>query len=435
MSDGVPLVYVGMTGDMLHNGHINILNCASQLGTVVVGLLTDQAVASYKRVPVLDYNQRKSVIEQLRTVDRVVPQNTLDYLPNLLELRPQYVVHGSDWKVGVQSGTRQAVIDTISEWGGELVEPDYTEGISSTMMASSLQSNGVSPEFRISRMRRILAVTGQIRAIEVHNGLTGIIAEESSVVCEGETREFDAFWLSSLTHSASKGKPDNQIVDSTMMTSTINEIFDVTTKPMIVDLDNGGPIEHFGINVRRLERLGVSAVIIEDKIGKKRNSLFEDGIDQRQDSIEDFSKKIQLGKDALVGSDFMIIARIESLILNKGMDDALERASAFVASGADGIMIHSKSKNADEILAFIRTFRESDETTPVVVVPSTYSSTREDDLYAMGANVIIYANHLIRAAFPAMRRTAETLLREKRALEAEEQLMPISDIIRLVPVD
>jgi len=435
VSDAREMAYVGMAGDILHSGHINILNEASKLGEVVVGLLTDEAIASYKRVPLLDYQQRLSVISSLSQVSKVLPQETLDYTQNLIELKPKFLVHGSDWKTGVQSEIRSKAFQVMSRWDGEIIEPEYTRGVSSTSLISSLHKNGVPPEVRRSRLSRILQVKKTARVIEVHGGLTGLIAENCAVIDGVNRKEFDAMWLSSLTHSTSKGKPDNGIVDVTSVTATLNDILDSSSKPIIVDLDNGGPVEHFALTMQRLERLGVSAVIIEDKIGSKKNSLFGESADQIQDSIEDFSNKIIVGNKALVSSDFMIIARIESLILGKGMIDALDRAEAFVNAGASGIMIHSKSESAEEILEFLRKFRETDQTTPLVVVPSTYSSVKEESLHEAGANIVIYANQLTRSAYPAMIRTAESILENGRSLEAEEMMLPIREIIRLIPVD
>ena len=435
MSRVKEIAYVGMAGDILHSGHINILDEAAKLGDVIVGLLTDEAIASYKRVPILDFEQRYSVISNLNQVTKVIPQKTLDYTDNLVEIRPKFLVHGSDWKTGVQSEIREKAIEAMRQWGGEVIEPEYTEGVSSTSLISSLQRNGLPPEIRRSRLVRILQVKKMIRAIEVHGGLTSLIAENCAILDGVVRKEFDAMWLSSLTHSTSKGKPDNGIVDVTSVTSTLNDILDSSSKPIIVDLDNGGPIEHFALTMQRLERLGVSAVIIEDKIGSKKNSLFGESANQVQDSIEDFSKKIGVGKKSLVSSDFMIIARIESLILGKGMNDALERSRAFVEAGADGIMIHSKSDSPDEILKFLFEFRTFDLSTPLVVVPSTYSSVKEEVLHDAGANIVIYANQLTRSAYPAMMRTAESILENGRSLEAEKMMLPIKEIIRLIPVD
>ena len=422
-----------MSADLLHEGHMNVINEARKLGNVTIGLLTDKAIASYKRLPLLTYEQRKKVIENINGVTEVIPQDTLDYEPNLRKIKPDYVVHGDDWKIGVQKDVRIKVIETLKEWGGVLVEPKYTGGLSSSQMIGDMLGQGVTPDMRMKRLRRLLDAKPLIRILEAHNGLSGLIAEKIKVNDEKGIHEFDGMWLSSLTHSTSKGKPDIEYVDITLTTHTISEIFESVTKPMIVDGDSGGLSDHFVFMVKTLERLGVSAVIIEDKIGAKRNSLFGTDVDQTQDSIENFCAKIKTGKQAQVTQDFMIFARIESLILKKGMDDALARAKAYIEAGADGIMIHSKEKTPDEILAFCAAYKKFDHRPPLVVVPSTFSSITEQELADAGVNVVIYANHMLRSAYPAMVKTAETILKNKRAHEAEEYCMPIKQILTLIP--
>jgi len=425
-------VYVGMSADLIHPGHLNILHVARGLGTVTVGLLTDAAIASYKRLPHMTYEQRKAVVENLKGVDRVVPQETLDYVPNLRLIRPDYVVHGDDWKEGVQRETRQRVIDALAEWGGELVEPGYTPGISSSMLNKAIREVGITPDIRRLRLRRLLQAKPLVRTMEVHSGLSGLIVENTKVVAPEGTREFDAMWLSSLTDSTLKGKPDIECVDLTSRLHTVNDVLEVTTKPVIYDGDSGGLPEHFTFMVRTLERLGVSAVIIEDKMGLKNNSLLEDGNLQKQSSIGEMADKIRAGKKAQVSDDFMVIARCESLITGAGLTDALERVQAYIAAGADGIMIHSKSKTPDEITAFCRAYAELDRRVALVVVPSTYPQITEQELADLGVNIVIYANHLLRSAYPAMLRTAETILQHGRTLEAEPLCMPIRNIISLI---
>ena len=424
-------VYVGMCADLIHHGHLNIINNAKQYGKVIVGLLTDSAIASYKRLPALNYEHRKIIIENLRGVDEVIPQTTHDYIPNLEKLKPDYVVHGDDWKVGVQKQVRQRVIDKLDEWGGKLIEVGYTKDISSTKLHTYLKSFGTTPDIRRKMLRRLIESKSIVRILEAHNGLTGLIVEKTKVGND----EFDGMWLSSLTHSASKGKPDTQYVDITTVSQTLGEIFDVTTKPMIVDLDNGGLVEHFKPTVRSLERLGVSAVIIEDKIGNKRNSLFEDTSNQTQDTIEDFSYKISEGKKSLVTKDFMIISRIESFILGNGLEDAIERANSYIEAGVDGIMIHSKSKEADEIISFCKEYKKLEKIVPLVVVPSTYNKVTEKELTDIGVNVVIYANHLLRSSYPAMVDTATLILQNKRSYETNDKCLPIKQILELIPND
>jgi phosphoenolpyruvate phosphomutase / 2-hydroxyethylphosphonate cytidylyltransferase len=432
MSDN-PTVYVGMSADLIHPGHINILERAAQLGDVTVGLLTDAAIASYKRLPHMTYEQRKTVVESLKAVAHVVPQETLDYVPNLRELQPNYVVHGDDWRTGVQRETRQRVIDALHEWGGELVEVPYTEGISSTQLNESVKQIGTTPSVRLSRFRRLLDTKPIVRLMEAHNGLTGLIVETSQAERDGLSVEFDGMWSSSLTDSTSRGKPDIEAVDISSRLQNINDIFEVTTKPLVFDGDTGGKPEHFVFTVRSLERLGVSAVIIEDKEGLKRNSLFGTDVEQTQSSIEDFSARIAIGKQAQITEDFMIIARLESLILEKGMEDAVTRAKAYIEAGADALMIHSRRKEPDEIFEFCKHAESFPTHVPIVAVPSSYNQVSEQELADRGVNVVIYANHMLRAAYPNMRKVAETILANGRSLEADPLLAPISEALAIIP--
>lgn len=427
-------VYVAMSADIIHPGHLNIIKEASKLGEVTVGVLTDAAIASYKRLPYMNYEQRAAVVAQLKGVDRVIPQEQLDYLPNLVKLKPDYVVHGTDWRTGVQAATRQRVVETLSTWGGQLVEPEYTEGISSTQLNKAIREVGTTPDIRRARLRRLLNAKPLVRVMEAHSGLSGLIVETASVVKDNRKHEFDAMWLSSLTDSTLKGKPDNESVDITSRLRTVNDILEVTTKPIIYDGDSGGLPEHFIYLVRSLERLGVSAVVIEDKQGLKQNSLLEQGNVQPQASVEDFCHKIKVGKQAQITDDFMIIARCESLITGKGEDDAIARCRAYCEAGADGIMIHSKASMPDEVLSFVRRFRtEVSSEKPLVVVPSTYAQVTESKLFSNGVNIVIYANHLLRAAYPAMRKTAERILACERAQEASQEFcMPIRGILELI---
>lgn len=429
------LVYIGMSADLVHHGHLDKLHTARKFGDIIIGLLTDKAIASYKRLPYLAYEERKIIMENLKGVSKVVPQHTLDYVPNLKRYKPDFVVHGDDWKRGIQKITRLRVIETLKIWGGRLIETPYVEGISSTKLNAALREVGTTPGIRIKQLRRLIDAKPIVRVMEVHNGLSSLIVEKTSVDTKNKKREFDAMWLSSLTDSTAKGKPDIGIVDSTSRLQTIHDVLEVTTKPLIVDGDNGGPTEHFVYTVRSLERLGVSAVIIEDKSGLKQNSLFgtESTIPQEQDSIEEFSKKIRAGKKAQVKEDFMIIARVESLILKAGMKDALARAEAYIAAGADAIMIHSKEKTPDEIFTFCEKFKKLPLQVPLVVVPSSYSIVKESELIKAGVSVVIYANHLLRSAYPAMTKTAELILKKGRAYEADKYCMPIKDIISLIP--
>ncbi len=426
-------VYLAMSADIIHHGHINVINEARKLGEVTVGILTDDVIATYKRYPVIEFEQRKKIVENLKGVERVIPQDTLDYVPNLLKLKPDYVVHGDDWKTGVQKEIREKVINTLQQWGGELVEVEYTKGVSISTLEQALQDIGTTPQIRINRLRKLLEVKPIVRFMEAHNGLTGLIVEKLRV-SQGEViKQFDGMWVSSLCDSTAKGKPDIELVDSGSRLNTINDILEVTTKPIIMDGDTGGHVEHFFYLVKTLERLGVSSVIIEDKIGLKKNSLFGTDVEQQQDSIENFAGKISRGKQAQVADDFMIIARIESLILNVGQEDALRRAHAYVEAGADGIMIHSKKSEPDEIFEFCREFRRTNKQTTLVAVPSTYSTVTESELAEAGVNIVIYANHLLRSAYPAMINTARCILENERACESEKYCMSIKDILTLIP--
>lgn len=432
MENPSPLVYVGMSADLIHPGHMNVIDRASQLGSVTVGLLTDAAIASYKRLPFMSFEQRRAVIERIKGVERVIPQETLDYVPNLRALRPDFVVHGDDWATGVQSETRQRVIEALADWGGELVEVPYTLGISSTQLHAGLKKIGTTPNVRLSRLRRLIDAKPMIRVLESHNGLSALIAEKIQVNRGGIPVEFDAVWLSSLTDSTSRGKPDIEAVDLSSRLATVNEIFEVTTKSMIFDGDTGGRIEHVPFTVRSLERLGVSAVVFEDKEGAKRNSLFGTDVVQVQADPIEFGQKIKVAKQSQITDDFMVIARIESFILKRGLEDAIQRAGIYVEAGADAVLIHSRSEEPGEIYSFCSAFARDYPHVPIVVVPTTFNSVRDDDLASAGARVIIYANHMLRAAYPSMRAAAEQILTHGRSLETEAFLEPVSSIIRLI---
>ena len=427
------MVYVGMSADLIHPGHLNIIGAAKKLGSVTVGLLTDKAVGSYKRLPYMSYDQREILVKNIKGVDLVIPQETLDYTRNLKKIKPDYVVHGDDWKTGVQKNVRRDVIRVLKRWGGKLVEVPYTTGISSTQLNKSMKEIGTTPGVRMKRLKRLLEIMPIVRAIEAHNGLTALLVEGLQVAVSGRSRDFNAIWLSSLTDSTAKGKPDIEAVDLTARMQTLNDILEVTTKPIIYDGDTGGKAEHFVYTVRTLERLGVSAVIIEDKIGLKRNSLYGTKVPQTQESAKNFCAKISAGKKALITDDFMIIARIESLILNKGLKDACARARAYIDAGADGIMIHSKQRSPREVLAFCREYRRFKKRVPLVAVPSTYSGITEQRLTEAGVNVVIYANHLIRSAYPAMLETARSILKHGRAKEAEKKMVSIDEFLRIIP--
>ncbi|MBI9065658.1 MAG: phosphoenolpyruvate mutase [Salinivirgaceae bacterium] len=427
------IVYIGMSADIIHPGHLNIIKEGVKLGEVTVGLLTDTAIASYKRLPYLSYDQRKLIVESLKGVDKVIPQDSLDYVPNLLIVKPHFVVHGDDWKEGIQQVTRQRVIDTITDWGGKVIDIPYTQGISSTKLNENIKAIGTTPEIRMKRLRRLIQAKPIVRILESHSGLTGLIAENIKVDINGKEQEFDGMWSSSLTDSTSKGKPDIEAVDITTRMHGLNDTLECTTKPIIYDGDTGGKLEHFVFTVRTLERHGISAVIIEDKTGLKKNSLFGTAVPQTQDTIEDFSEKIKAGKNAQVTDDFMIIARVESLILGKSVEEALERAHAYVGAGADAVMIHSKEKTGLDIKEFCKSFRKSNKNTPIVVVPSTFNHITEEEFSTWGVNIVIYANHMLRASYPAMVDVAKSILSNGRSYDANDKCMPIKEILELIP--
>ncbi len=426
-------VYVGMSADLIHPGHLNIIKKAAELGEVIIGLLTDKAIASYKRLPFMSFDQRREIVESIKGVAIVVAQETLDYVPNLEKIKPDYVVHGDDWREGVQKQTRQRVIDALAKWGGELVEVPYTKGISSTRLHNALKEIGTTPDIRLKSLKRLIESKPAVRLLEVHNGLTGLLIEHLTETTKDGRFEFDGMWASSLTDATARGKPDIEAVGLTSRLNTINDVLEVTTKPVVFDGDTGGRPEHFVFTVKTLERLGISAVVIEDKTGLKMNSLFGTEVEQTQDSIAGFCHKISLGKQSCATRDFMIIARIESLILGKGIDDAIERARSYIEAGADAIMIHSRQKTPDEVFEFCRQYDKLPELRPLMAVPSSYSATFEKDLIANGINIIAYANQLIRSAYPAMVQTAREILRNHRAFESESRMMPIKEIINLIP--
>ena len=428
-------VYVGLAVDIIHEGHINILKKANSYGDVTVGLLTDEAIASYKNIPYLDFKRRKIVIQNIKYVKRVISQDTLDYVPNLNLLKPDFVVHGDDWKTGVQKKTRERVIKALKKWSGKLIEPKYTKKISSTIIKSKILEIGASPQNRVSRLKRLLTSKDIVRILESHNSLTGLIIENLKINKKKVNVEFDGMWSSSLTDSATKGKPDNSSVDFSSRISSLNDMMDVTTKPLVFDADNGGQLEHLPFLVRSLERSGASAIIMEDKIGLKKNSLFKNQSGTKQDKPEIFAKKIKQICKSRQSNDFLVIARIESFIVGKGLNDALKRAEVYSKAGADAILIHSKEITPNEIFAFAKEFKRSKNFIPLVSVPSTYSKVYEKDLIKNGFKLVIYANQLLRAAYPAMQNAAKTILEKSRAFEIDKKIIPIKEIINLIKDD
>ena len=426
-------VYMCFSTEYIHSGHVAIINKARRLGRLIVGVLSDEAVSSYKRFPMIPFSERKTLIENLSGVERVVEQKTLSYAENLRKLKPDYVVHGNDWCEGFQKPIRQEVCDVLEELGGKLVEYPYSDNPMYKELDANHRAELSMPDIRRGRLRKLINMKGLVTAMEAHSGITGLIVENTKVLQEGKTYQFDAMWVSSLCDSTAKGKPDIELVDMTSRFRTIDDIMEVTTKPIIFDGDTGGLTEHFVYTVRSLERMGVSMVIIEDKTGLKKNSLFGTEVQQTQASIPDFCEKIRAGKKAQKTKEFMICARIESLILEQGMDDALERAFAFSDAGADAIMIHSRKKDPAEIFEFVEKFREKNKTTPIVVVPTSFNTVTEAEFKERGVNVVIYANQLTRTGFPAMQDAARTILEHHRAKECDDKCMSIKEIITLIP--
>lgn len=426
-------VYLSMSSDVIHDGHMNMIRYGASLGELIVGIMSDEATATYKHYPILPFEKKKNIISNIKGVSRVVKQEKLSYSEIISELKPDIIVHGDDWRHGIQSPIRLEAIKLLEQSGGILIEPPYTRGEEHEILENKVKAQLSIPENRRASLRKILKLKKSIRIMEAHNGLTGLIVEKTKVSSQGEIRQYDGIWISSLCDSTSKGKPDIELVDMTSRLDTINEIMEVTTKPIILDGDTGGLLEHFIFNVKTLERMGVSAIIIEDKVGLKKNSLFGTEVSQVQDDPDNFAMKISAGKKAQISTDFMIIARIESLILEKGMEDALLRAKKYVEAGADGIMIHSRKKTPEEVFEFTDKFRKLDPVTPIVIVPTSYNHTKEAEFERHGINIVIYANHLIRAAFPAMQDVAKLILENQRSLEVDERCMPIKKVITLIP--
>lgn len=426
-------VYLGMIGDIMHPGLINIISKGAEYGELTIGLFTDKAIATHRRLPYMTYEQRRQVVGNIKGVANIVPQDEWSYVPNLKKYKPDFIIHGDDWKTGSEQELRAEVIEVMKEWGGKVIEIPYTHGINSSSLAKELQAIGTTPDVRLKSLRRLIAAKPIVRIMEAHDGLSGLIIENTEVENGLKKSSFDGMWSSSLTDSTSKGKPDIEAVDLTTRMQDLNNILECTTKPIIYDGDTGGKPEHFVFTVRTLERNGISAVIIEDKVGLKKNSLFGTEAVQTQDSIEGFCHKIRTGKEAQVTTDFMIIARIESLIAGHTVEEALERAYAYVDAGADGVMIHSKEKTGEDIKAFCVEFRKLHPAVPIVVVPTTYNHIKEDELASWGVNVVIYANHMLRAAYPAMVQCAESILMNERSLEANPICMPIKQILELIP--
>ena len=426
-------VYVSLSADILHSGHINILSKAAKFGDVIVGLMTDKAISEYKKIPLLNYQQRKVVVKSLSMVSEVIPQETKDYRPNLKKIKPDYVVHGDDWKTGVLKESRLQVLKELKKWSGKLIELKYTKNISSSEIKQNVLSQELLKVNRTSILKRLITNKDLVRVIEAHTPLVGLIVENLKLIQKNKNYEFDAMWSSSLTESLIRGKPDNQSVELSTRINALSDVLDLTTKPFIFDADNGGRIEHLPYTVNSMERQGVSAIVIEDKIGFKRNSLLKNQKTTQQDSIKNFCKKIGVIKKSRKSDDFMIVARVESFILGKGLDDALKRANQYSKAGADAILIHSKENSPKQIFSFAKKFKKSKFFKPMIAVPSSYSKTFEKDLIKHGFSVVIYANHLLRASYKIMKQTALNILKYKRSFEAEKNISSVKDILNVKP--
>ncbi len=426
-------VYIGLTAGTIHHGHIKLIEVARSYGDIIIGLITDNAIAEYKRIPLLSFEQRKKILVNFKGVKKVVVQKQWDYSQNIKKLKPNFMIHGDDWKKGHMSVIRKKSITALKSYGGKLIELPYTKGISSAALIDHQNSITITPDIRRATLRKLIEAKNISRFLEAHNPISALIGENTYVQKNGKRMGFDGFWSSSLTDSTMMGKPDNESVDISQRIQGVNQIFDVTTKPLIFDGDTGGKIEHFEMKIKSAERLGISAIIIEDKTGLKKNSLFNNTKDQTQEDKKKFAEKISIGKKAQSSKEFMIIARIESFILGKGLKDAIDRAHAYVKAGADGIMIHSKSKNPKEIFQFSKLFRKSYKNIPLISVPSSYNHVKEKELQKNGFNVVIYANHMLRAAYPAMRNVALDILNNSRSKEADKKLLGIKEILNLIP--
>jgi len=426
-------VYIGLSADNLHHGHMRLLEKARKYGDIIIGLLTDEAIATYKRLPYLKYDQRKQILLNLKGVKKIVPQKVQDYSNNIKMLKPDYMIHGDDWKKGYMSEFRKNCIKVLNSYGGKLIELPYTKGVSSAAYISHLNNLSITPDIRRGTLKRLIEAKKLSRFLETHNPISAIIAETTFIEKNGKRFGFDGFWSSSLTDSTALGKPDNESLSNAQRMTSIDQIFDVTTKPLIFDGDTGGQIDHLDMKIKSMERLGVSAVIFEDKTGLKQNSLFKNTSSQRQEDRLVFGKKLNTAKRAQRSEDFMVIARIESFILGKGLKDALLRAKTYVDSGADGIMIHSKSNSPKEIFSFSEVFKKKYPNTPLVCVPSTYNQVKENQLQNAGFNIVIYANHMLRAAYPAMKKVALKILKNSRSKEANKDLQSIKEILELIP--
>jgi len=429
------LVYVGMTAEFFHHGHANILIKAREYGNVMVGLLTDSALLSHKRLPMLTWEQRKTIIANFNGVTEVVPQHEWEYSNNILKYRPDFMVHGDDWNVEHQKNVKDKALAALKTYGGRLIEIAYTDGVSSSVLQKEELSNGILPSTRVGILRRLINAKSIVRVLESHNAVTASIVDQSEHFSNSmnEVVRFDAIWSSSLTDSTSRGLPDTEALSISSRLLNIMEIFNVTNLPLIMDADTGGDAQHLSLHIKSMERIGISACIIEDKKGLKKNSLLGTSVSQEIEEPLVFAEKIDVAIKSKISQDFMVIARLESLILELGMEDALNRARLYCEAGVDGIMIHSRKKSPSEIFQFASIFRKEFPDVPLISVPTTYNEVYEKELVDAGFNVVIYANHMLRAAVPAMRNVANTILENGRSFEVDSRIESMASILKFIP--
>ena len=415
-------VYVGITGDMIHPGIINIIQQGAKYGRLIVGLLSNEAIATHKRIPYLTFEQRKAVIENIKGVSEVVPQEDWSYVPNLLKLKPDYIIHGDDWKTNYLKGIREEVFDVMKKIGGEVIEIPYTKGINSSQLFESTTNNGITAVQRLKSLRQLMNYKPIIRIMEANSGLSGLIIENLKIEKEDGIQRFDGIFINLLDSNPS-GVSEQESSNFMLKLNTVTDILECTTRPIIYGGYTSDNYENITFTIEKLELMGISAIIIEDKFKNTQELCNE----------EEFCLKIKEGKKAQINPDFMIIAGIEELILGKSMDDALKKALASIKAGADGILISSNQKNGDDIKEFCSKLRKENKNIPIVLIPTTYNQFTEKELGEWGANIIIYADYLKKVTYPAMKKCAETILKSERSLEVNEMCMPIKEILNLIP--
>ena len=415
-------VYVGITGDIIHPGIINIIQKGAKYGRLIVGLLSNEAIATHKRIPYLTYEQRKAVIENIKGVSEVVPQEEWSYVPNLLKLKPDYIIHGDDWKTNYLKGIREEVFEVMKKIGGEVIEIPYTKGINSSQLFESTTNNGITAVQRLQSLRQLMNYKPIIRIMEANSGLSGLIIENLKVEKEDGIQRFDGIFIN-LLDSNPLGISEQESSTFTSKLNTVTDILECTTKPIIYGGYTSDNYENVTFTIEKLELMGISAIIIEDKFKNKQELCNED----------EFCLKIKEGKKAQTNPDFMIIAGIKELILGKNIDDALKKALTSIKAGADGILISSNQKNGDDIKEFCLKLRKENKNIPIVLIPTAYDQFTEKEFAEWGANIIIYVDYLKKATYPAMKKCAETILKSERSLEVNEMCMPIKEILNLIP--